>query len=133
MYRQFLHHESFWLHMLHIINFFSNKNFYWPIRSAVFCNDFLTFWYDFLTRSPTLNLGSLLLFSAPTWFTINRFDFETYYWIYSLHRLNCQDTHFFLFFGHMLIYFVLQSSNKSFSNNRFSFVVCWLNFYIIVF
>ena len=34
--------------------------------------------------------------------------------------------------GHIFVNFVLQDSNKSFSNNRFFFIICWIHLYIII-
>ena len=39
----------------------------------------------------------------------------------------------FWYICHILIIFVPKSPNKSFSNNRFSFTVYWMHFYIIIF
>ena len=49
----------------------------------------------------------------------------------SMYLLIYQYNHFWCW-SHVFINFILWSFNNSFSNNRFSFVMCWIHFYIII-
>ena len=51
-----------------IINFFNHKNFFRPVWIIAFCKNF--FYFDILTLSPTINLGSLLAATAITHFLL---------------------------------------------------------------
>ena len=54
------------------------------------------------------------------------------YCIYQQYHLKHQNKHF-LHCCHIFVNLIFQCSNKSFRNNRFSFTVCRIHFYVIVF
>ena len=99
-------------------------------------------YFDILTWSSTLNLGSFSLFFlsksmhvldvTQTGFTL------IMVWYVFLHLLSiAANLSIYAFYdtdwSHVFVSFLLNCSDKSFSNNRFSFIMCWIHFYIYIF
>ena len=116
------------------------NHFLRPIWNIAFCKNIFIFWYSNYTS--ILNLGSLLLISLLE--SMYVLDFTSkgvilillryvlmYYYIYQLYHRIYQYRHFFdieVIYLQILFYFF-----ESFRNNIFSFIMCWINFYIIFF
>ena len=100
--------------MTRIFIFFSHENFFKPIWSIRFLQ-LMFLYFDILTLSPTLSLVSLSLF-------IFSYIYQYLHLYFFLHLSQC------IYFT---LSFLLYDSNKSFSNTRFYFNMCWIYFYII--
>ena len=92
-------------------------------------------YFDLLTLSPTLNLGSLSLCSTPysiyvLGWTSSGFIFIILHVLLQLSTISSSLSMytFFRYYSHMLVDPTLQSSDKSLSNNRLYFNVCWIHF-----
>ena len=113
------------------LHIFNHKNFK-PIWNITFCK--IVLWFDILTWTPPFNLGPYHLFikvNIYAWLYINRFHFNgsvicIVLFIMSSNLLTYT-------FVDVLKNFVLCRSNKSFSSNRFPFIICWIRFHIIFF
>ena len=109
-----------------VFNFFNHKNIFRPIWSANFCRNILIFWYsDNMTNfSLRIYLGFIFLLES-----IHVFDFTSTGLI--LVVLWCAVCVVW-YLSHVFINFIPSGSNESFGNNRFSFILCWIHFYIII-
>ena len=96
-------------------------------------------YFDVLVWSTTFNLGSLLSFSTSKSIYILDLTSISFIlivlWYEVLYLLpvssNYQYTNLF-YYSHVFADFMFKISNKSFSNDRFSFIICWIIFSIIV-
>ena len=93
--------------------------------SVIFSKNFFVFWYSYMiffsyfTRN--LSLGSL---SLPFLLC-----YGMYCCLYSLFHLIYQYIHFW-YWRHLLVHFIFHIPNKSFSNNKFFFIMFWIQFYV---
>ena len=90
-------------------------------------------YFDILTWLPTVPYCFLTKINIWPWLYIKGLDCDCCMLWYALPYLltiwsNSSLYNFFWYWSHMLIDFVLRSSNKSFSNNRFFIIMCWIYF-----
>ena len=122
-----------------IFNFANNKNFFWPIRSIsssknvfVFRNSYTITYFKFRIFFIRTNIE----FGIRIRFNIYRFYFDSIMvcviMIFNKMIENIKTNNLWISF-HVFVNLISQSSNKSFSNNRFSFMVYLIHFYVIVF
>ena len=95
-------------------------------------------YFGILTLLPTLNLGSFSLFLTSKSIydlVLTSVGFILivlwHLLLYSLTLLSNLSTVFW-YWSQIFVDFIFKSFNKSFKNNRFSFVMLWLHFYIII-
>ena len=100
------------------------------IWNVIFCEKYL--YFDVLTWLPTLNLGSFSLFYLPEPIWVLSYILTGFIlivlWLHLLTIPSNLSIYTFFDIDVMNIYvnFVLKGSNKSSSNNRFSFAMCWI-------
>ena len=96
-------------------------------------------YFDVLVWSTTFNLGSLLSFSTSK--SIYILDLTSISFIlivlwYEVLYLSPVSSNYqyknLFYYSHVFADFMFKISNKSFSNDRFSFIICWIIFSIIV-
>ena len=98
-------------------------------------------YFEILTWLPTLNLGSLSLPSflksiyvlSLTQQVSSQLFYGIYYYIHLLYHLIYQYTHSLILMSCICKFSLINLSNKSFSNNRFSFIIYWIHINIIIF
>ena len=118
--------------------FFNHKDFFRPIGSVSFTKNTFVFWHFYMIANFKFRIFTINFFTRVNkgiTFNINGFHINCsmicavvliYYIIKFI------NIHIFWYSCHMLINFVLLSSNKSSSNNRFSFIMYWIHFYVII-
>ena len=105
------------------------KPFSGQFGTEPFTKIFLNF--NMLILLPTLNLRPsnicLVLHRQVSFWLF----YDMYYCIYLLFHLICQYTDFLILKSCIYKFYSL-NSNKSFSNHKFTFIMCWVNVYIII-
>ena len=124
-----------------IFNFFKYNNFR-PVWSISFCKNVFAFWYSYMITN--FEFESLSLISLPTLICILSLTSSDlilivlWYVLFYLLTMssNLSIYTFFVIKSHVFhvsVDVIFYSSNKSFNNNRFSFIMCWINFSINIF
>ena len=118
-----------------IFNFFNHKNVFRPNWSTSFTKNIFAFWYSYMItdfKFTTFIITFFLPESIHIVFNINRLHFYcNMICIYWLFHLIYQYTHF-LILASCACKLYFQSPDKSFSNNRFFFIMCLIHFYTII-
>ena len=95
------------------------------------------FWYSYMITNFKLRIFLIFFFfiikvSLCDRIYINRLHFN-FAMIFIVALINhIINIHSFWYWSHILVNFVLLGSNKSFSSNRFSFIMRWIHFYFII-
>ena len=120
--------QCFWL--------FIQKYFFWPIWNIAFCKNIFIFRYSYIiTNFKFRNL--LIIFFISKSILVHYFTSAGFIlmvlWYALLYLLtkssNLSIYKFFWYWSHVFINFILQGSNNSLANNRFSLVMYWIYFY----
>ena len=107
------------------------------LRTSLVCSpsqNVFVFWYSHMIANFEFTI-LVIMFSTIVnrgiRINISRLHFDCsmmYVVIFVNYFLWIIEVHIFWYCSHMLVNFVLQGSDKSFCNNKFSFIVCWIHF-----
>ena len=119
-----------------IFNFFNQKIFFRPIWHVNFCKTFFICWYCYMVTIFKFMIFFIISFILKTTYFLG-FKLTALFWLcYDMYCcifnyiMKSIDIHIFWYWSNIFIDFVSESSNKSFSNNRFSFIIYWKHLYI---
>ena len=121
-----------------IFNFFNHKNFFRPFWSLMFCKNIFIFQYsnniaNFKFRIFIINFFTTVNICVS--FYINRFHFNCTILcivVFINYIILLINIHVFWNWSNVFINFIFKGSIESFSNNRFSFIICYIHFYLII-
>ena len=116
-----------------IFNFCNRKNFFRAIWNVIFSKNIFMFWYSKIKTNFTFRSFLIIFFIKVK---IYAWLYTILLWYISLYLFTTSSNlSMYQFFDIEVMYlnFILLGSNRSSSNNRFSFVIYWIHFYCIFF